>query len=202
MKDPVLRLDSGLWVRGGRELSYGRSVPWRSCTHPAVEKRFFLWFDGAVMATREKTLESRGYPLSQAPAPAGIYTPVVVHGGIAYLSGAVPATPAGMTAKGSVPSVVSVSEAQQAAELCAANLLRVFARDVGPLERIERIIKLTGFVNADPGFAEPHIVVNGASQLFIDVLGEAGHHARSAVGMATLPGGASVEIELIAAVRA
>ncbi len=151
------------------------------------------------MEAREQTLESRGYGLSDTPVPGGIYQPVVVEAGIAYLSGAVPVAGGTLTSAGSVPSVVSVEEAQKAAELCAANLLRVFARDVGPLSKIRRVVKVTGFVNSDPDFTEPHVVVNGASQLFIDVLGDAGRHARSAVGMATLPLGASVEVELIAA---
>jgi enamine deaminase RidA (YjgF/YER057c/UK114 family) len=68
------------------------------------------------------------------------------------------------------------------------------------LSKIARVVKLTGFVNADPSFTEPHVVVNGASQLIIDVLGDAGAHARSAVGMATLPLGASVEVEMIVSV--
>jgi enamine deaminase RidA (YjgF/YER057c/UK114 family) len=96
---------------------------------------------------------------------------------------------------------VSLEEAQKAAELCAANLLRVFARDVGPLSRIKKILKLTGFVNSDPGFTEAHMVINGASRLFIDVLGDAGTHARSALGMASLPRGASVEVEIIVALN-
>jgi len=79
----------------------------------------------------------------------------------------------------------------------AANLLRVFARDVGGLDKIERLIKVTGFVNSDPDFTNQHVVMNGASQLFIDVLGDAGKHARSAVGTASLPVGAAVEVELI-----
>jgi len=153
------------------------------------------------MATREETLESKGYAVANAPAPGGIYQPAVVVDGMVYLSGAVPVADGTLTAAGSVPSKVSVEEARKAAELCAANLLRVFVRDVGTLATIRRIVKVTGFVNSDPDFTEPHVVVNGASQLLIDVLGEAGKHARSAVGMATLPLGASVEIELIAALQ-
>ena len=153
-----------------------------------------------TMATPEEVLEGRGYPMADAPVPGGLYQPVVVEGGFAYLSGSVPVAGGKLTSAGSVPSEVSVEEAQKAAELCAANLLRVFARDVGPLDRIRRLVKVTGFVNADPDFTEPHVVVNGASQLFIDVLGDAGRHARSAVGMATLPVGASVEVEVIIAV--
>jgi len=103
--------------------------------------------------------------------------------------------------KGKVPSVISVPDAQKAAEICAANLLRVLNRDLGSLDRIDRILKVTGFVASDPDFTEQHVVVNGASQLLLDVLGEAGHHARSAVGMANLPLGATVEVELIVRVK-
>ena len=78
---------------------------------------------------------------------------------------------------------------------------RVFARDGGNLDTIDHLVKVTGFVNSDADFTEPHVVMNGASQLLIDVLGEAGHHARSAVGMATLPLGATVEVELILRIK-
>ncbi len=149
------------------------------------------------MDEREQRLADLGYPLDGAPKPAGLYTPVVVVDGTFYLSGAVPVDGSQLTAKGKVPSDVSVEAATSAAALCAANLLRVFVRDVGPLSKIDRLVKVTGFVNSDSDFTEPHLVVNGASQLFLDVLGEAGHHARSAVGMATLPIGAAVEVELI-----
>jgi enamine deaminase RidA (YjgF/YER057c/UK114 family) len=153
------------------------------------------------MSEREKKLEEKGYPMDGAPVPGGIYQPVVVEGSVAYLSGSIPAADGKLTSKGSVPSEVSLEEAQKAAELCAANLLRVFARDVGPLSRIKKILKLTGFVNSDPGFTEAHMVINGASRLFIDVLGDAGTHARSALGMASLPRGASVEVEIIVALN-
>lgn len=149
------------------------------------------------MGTRQETLVRLGYPLEKTPAPGGIYTPVVVDGDYFYMSGAVPADGPTLAFRGKVSSEVSVDEAKKAAALCAANLLRVFIRDVGPLERIERLIKLTGFVNSDPSFSEQHVVMNGASQLFIDVLGDAGRHARSAVGMAGLPLGAAVEVEII-----
>ncbi len=153
------------------------------------------------MKTPEEILESRGYAMADAPSPAGIYTPVVVHNRVAYLSGSVPATPEGLAFVGSVPSEVTIDQATAAAEICAANLLRVLAPDVGPLSTIERVLKLTGSVNSDPRFTDPHLVVNGASHLLIDVLGEAGRHARSAVGMATLPLGVPVEVEMIVALH-
>lgn len=146
---------------------------------------------------REEKLESLGFPLDRAPKAAGLYTPVVVDGDLFYMSGAVPIDGDHLAFRGKVPGVVGKDDATKAAALCAANLLRVFIRDVGPLSRIERLIKVTGFVASDPSFTEQHVVMNGASQLFLDVLGDAGHHARSAVGMANLPLGASVEVEII-----
>ena len=149
------------------------------------------------MGEREKKLEALGYPMSDTPEAAGLYSPLVVDGKTAYASGMVPMEAGALKFKGKVPSVIGLEEAKKAAELCAANLLRVCARDIGSLDKIERVIKLTGFVNSDPDFTEQHIVINGASGLFIDVLGEAGRHARSAIGMANLPLGAAVEVELI-----
>jgi enamine deaminase RidA (YjgF/YER057c/UK114 family) len=153
------------------------------------------------MDTREQALEDRGYPMDDTPAPGGIYQPVIVSNGTAYLAGAVPIAAGRVSSCGKVPTAVSVDEAQKAAELCAANLLRVFSRDVGGLDKIAKVLKVTGFVNSEPDFTDPHVVVNGASQLMIDVLGEAGKHARSAIGVATLPLGASVEVEMIVAVK-
>ena len=153
------------------------------------------------MGDRETRLESAGYAMGDAPKPGGLYTPVVMDGKTAYLSGAVPAGPDGLAYAGKVSSSVSVDDATKGAELCAANLLRVFARDVGGLDKIDHLVKVTGFVNSDSDFTDPHVVMNGASQLFIDVLGDAGNHARSAVGMATLPLGATVEVELILRVK-
>jgi enamine deaminase RidA (YjgF/YER057c/UK114 family) len=90
-----------------------------------------------------------------------------------------------------------MEEAKRAAALCAANVLRLIRQEVGSLSRVERMLKVVGFVNSDPEFYEQHLVINGASQLFVDVFGDAGMHARSAIGMAALPLGASVEVEAI-----
>jgi len=99
--------------------------------------------------------------------------------------------------KGKVPSQVSLEDARKAAALCAANVLRLVRQQVGSLDRVERMLRVTGYVNSDADFTEQHLVINGASQLFLDVLGDDGWHARSAVGMAQLPLGASVEVEAI-----
>lgn len=149
------------------------------------------------MNEREEKLEALGYPLSDAPKAAGLYVPLVVSGKTAHLSGMVPLENGALKYAGKVPSAVSVERATEAAALCAANLLRVIKRDLGSLDRIGRIVKIGGFVNSDADFTDQHVVMNGASKLFLDVLGDAGAHARSAVGMANLPLGSTVEVELI-----
>src|SRR3954467_2603842 len=150
------------------------------------------------MNEREQKMISLGYSPECNLKPGAIYRPVVIDGTTAYVAGCVPFDDQQrLTSKGKVPTEVSLEEAQKAAALCAANILRLVRREVGSLDRIERMLKVVGFVNSDPAFGEQHLVINGASQLFVDVLGEAGWHARSAIGTAALPLGASVEVEAI-----
>jgi enamine deaminase RidA (YjgF/YER057c/UK114 family) len=154
------------------------------------------------MGSREQKMLSLGYSPECNLKPGAIYRPVVIDGTTAYVAGCVPFDDEQkLASKGKVPSRVSVPEAQKAAALCAANILRLLRRELGSLDRIDRVLKVTGFVNSEPDFEEQHIVINGASQFLIDVLGEAGWHARSAVGMAALPIGASVEVEAIVRIR-
>lgn len=146
----------------------------------------------------DQKLQSLGYPLDRKLSPGAIYKPVVIDGAIAYVSGCVPFDgDKNLVSQGKVRSQVSVEEARKAAALCAANVLRLIRQEVGSLERIERMLKVVGFVNSDPDFIEQHLVINGASQLFVDVFGDAGWHARSAIGVAQLPLGASVEVEAV-----
>ena len=148
--------------------------------------------------TPDERLESLGYSLAKTLSRGAIYQPVVIDGTTAYVSGCVPFDgDKNLVSKGKVPSEVSREDATKAAALCAANVLRLIRQEVGSLERVERILKITGFVNSDPDFTEQHLIINGASQLLVDVFGEAGWHARSAIGMASLPLGASVEVEAI-----
>ena len=149
------------------------------------------------MSEREQKLEALGYALGQPSPPAAIYKPVVVSGTTVYVSGAVPTDGGALIYKGKVPSDVSLEEAQQAAALCAANNLRMVYHAIGSLDRIARVIRLTGYVNSDPDFTDQHLVINGASQLLREVFGEDGVGARSAVGMAQLPLGSTTETELI-----
>ena len=148
--------------------------------------------------TADQKLESLGYPLDRKPAPGAIYQPVVIDGTTIYVSGCVPMDgERNLASRGKVPSQVSMEDARKAAALCAANILRLVRHEIGSLEKIDRVLRVTGYVNSDPGFTEQHLVINGASQLFVDVFGPAGMHARTAVGMVQLPLGASVEVEAI-----
>jgi len=148
------------------------------------------------MKTPDEKLEALGYPLERVPGPGAIYKPVVVDGTTVYVSGAVPVDGDRLVSKGKVPSEVSLEDAQEAAALCAANNLRVVRNEIGSLERIERVLRITGYVNCDPDFTDPHVVINGASQLAADVFGENGIGARSALGLAQLPLGARGEVEM------
>ena len=150
------------------------------------------------MNERERKLEALGYPLDRTLSAGAIYRPVVVDGTTVYVSGCVPFDgDKNLVSKGKVPSQVPLEAAKRAAALCAANVLRLVRQELGSLDRIERMLRVTGYVNSDADFTDHHLVINGASQLFIDVLGDQGWHARSAVGMAQLPLGASVEVEAI-----
>ena len=154
------------------------------------------------MNTRDQRMQARGFSPECRLKPGAIYRPVVLDGTTAYVAGCVPFDEnQQLTSKGKVISQVSLKEAQQAAALCAANILRLLRQELGSLDRIDRVLKVVGFVNSDPDFTDQHLVINGASQLLVDVLSDAGWHARSAVGMASLPLGASVEVEAIVRIK-
>ncbi len=156
-----------------------------------------------MASEREDKMKALGFSPECNLKPGAIYRPVVIDGTTVYVAGCVPFDEnQKLTSKGKVPTDVSIAEAQKAAALCAANILRLVRRELGSLDRIDRMLKVLGFVNSAPTFEEQHLVINGASQLFVDVLGESGWHARSAVGMAALPLGASVEVEAILKLKA
>lgn len=146
---------------------------------------------------RDRKLESLGYPLDRTTPEGTLVEALVVEGQTIYASGQVPFDGDRLISKGKVPSQVSAEEAQRAAALCAANVLRAVRKHLGTLDRVERILRITGYVNADADFTDEHLVINGASQLVREVFGDAGKHARTALGMAQLPLGASTEVEMI-----
>ena len=150
---------------------------------------------------RYEQLRSRGLALPAAPRPVASYRSHVREGSLIYLSGQGPVAADGRVYTGKVGLDVSVEDAYTHARLVGLNLLAVLHEVLGDLAHVRRIVKLLGMVNAGPGFEDHPQVINGCSDLFIDVFGpDAGSHARSAVGMGSLPGNISVEIEAIVAV--
>lgn len=150
----------------------------------------------------EEKLESMGHTLPAAAKPAFQYVPVAVHGGIAYVSGQLPKVDGEVRVFGKVGDAVSVEQAEEAARICTLQGLACLVEAIGGSDRIERILKVTGFVASAPGFNQQPKVLDAASYLLVEALGDAGRHARAAVGVAELPRDAPVEVELIAAVRA
>ena len=150
------------------------------------------------MNDREQILEGAGYPLARGPQENPTIDLISILGNTVYASGQVPVDGGELKSKGKVPSQVSVEEATAAAELCAANIMRAVALKLGSLDRIQRVVRVTGYVNTDPDFTDCHLIINGATNLFKQVFGEEhGRHARTALGMGQLPLGTSVEVEAI-----
>ena len=151
--------------------------------------------------TPEQRLEALGLTLPPVPTPIANYVPYRFNGNVLYLSGQGPKRPDGSYRVGRLGRDISVEEAYQEARLTGLGLLAAAKAALGSLDRIEAVLKLLGMVNAEPDFADHPKVINGCSDLLVDVLGEAGRHARSAVGMGSLPNRMAVEIEAIMLVR-
>jgi len=146
-------------------------------------------------------LESLGIALPEAPKPVAAYVPSVQSGALVYISGQVPISDGALLATGPVPSQVSLEQAVAAARQCGINALAVLSAHLdGDLDRVRRIVRMGVFVASDAGFTDQPLVANGASELMIEVFGDAGRHARAAVGSVALPLDASVEVELVAEV--
>jgi enamine deaminase RidA (YjgF/YER057c/UK114 family) len=146
-------------------------------------------------------LAELGLTLPPVTAPLAAYVPAVRTGAYVYVSGQVPVVDGKLPATGKVGAEVSPADAAGLARTCALNAIAAAAAAAGGLDLIRRIVKVTGFVASAPGFNGQPQVVNGASELLIEVFGEEGRHARSAVGVAELPLDAPVEVELIAEVQ-
>ena len=144
----------------------------------------------------ESILKKLGIELPPMAAPAANYVPSVRTGNLLFVSGQVSISAAGKFV-GKLGQTMTVEQGQQAARICAINILSNLKASLGSLDKVARVVKLTGFVNSTLEFTEPHKVVNGCSDLLTDVLGERGKHARSAVSMASLPLNAAVEVEAI-----
>ena len=149
----------------------------------------------------EARLAARGHRLPEPVAPAYQYVAVVVHEIVAYVSGQIPRAGSEILMTGKLGAEVSVEQGQRAAEACILSALAQLKAELGDLGRIGRVLKVTGFVASAAGFNQQPQVIDAASNLLGLAFAEAGRHARSAVGVAELPRGVPVEIELIVAVR-
>jgi len=135
--------------------------------------------------------------LPEAPKPGGVYTPAVQAGNMLYVSGHGPVQSDGSMITGKVGADLSEDEGKQAARQVGLTILATLKENLGSLDRVERVVKSLGMVNATADFGRHPQVINGYSELLVDVFGEAGRGARSAVGMGSLPGNIAVEIEVI-----
>ena len=150
----------------------------------------------------DQRLSELGISLPQPAAPVAAYVPTVEAGGLLHISGQISFAEDGSLIKGRLGEDVDLEGGTAAARRCGVMLLAQIKAALGSLDRVERIVKLGVFVNSTPGFTDQPKVANGASELMQDVFGEAGRHARSAVGVAALPLGVAVEVDAIVAVRA
>ena len=147
--------------------------------------------------TAEERLRDLGLELPPAPAPVASYVPVVVSGSLAFVSGQVPMAEGKLLWSGRIGAELDVAAGAEAARRCALQCLAVLRAELGTLDRIRRVVKASVFVASAEGFIEQPKMANGASDLFVAVWGEAGKHARAAVGCPALPLGAPVEVELV-----
>ena len=154
------------------------------------------------MGKAENKLADLGIALPETPAAIANYVPVVRTGNLIYLSGVGPAIKSdGTEFKGKLGSELNVEEGYDAARHTAINIIARLKGYLGDLDRVEQIVKVLSMVNSDPNFIDPPAVTNGCSDLLVEVFGEKGKHARSAIGVATLPGGMPIEIEVIVQIR-
>jgi enamine deaminase RidA (YjgF/YER057c/UK114 family) len=153
------------------------------------------------MSVIEKRLEELGLELPDAPIPLANYVSAQRCGDVMYLSGAVPVIGNKFFMQGLVGREISLEQAYDAAKICALNLISVLKRELGDLDRVEQIVKLLGFVASAPDFYQQPAVINGASDTFVEVFGEKGKHARSAVAAPVLPFNLPVEMEIVVKVR-
>ena len=153
--------------------------------------------EGGLASSPDQRLAALGLTLPPVVAPLAAYVPAVRSGATVYTAGQLPMVDGQLLAAGKVGAEVSAVEAAALARTCALNALAAAASVAGGLESIKRIVKLTGYVASAPDFTGQPQVVNGASELLLEIFGDAGRHARSAVGTAVLPLNAPVELDLI-----
>ena len=145
----------------------------------------------------EKRLKELGIIIPNAPKPAGSYIPVVLSGKLAFVSGQIPIKDGQVVYQGKVGDTQSIDNAQEAAKLCVINGLAQIEAYCGTLDNLEKIIKISGFVNSIKDFTEHPKVINAASDLLMKIFGEKGRHSRIAIGVSSLPLNATVEIDMV-----
>ena len=150
----------------------------------------------------EKRLEELGISLPSAATPVANYVTTVQTGNLVFTSGHGPGTGEGKIYKSQLGTDAEIEDGYQSARQVAINLIGTLKQALGDLDRIQRIVKVVGFVNSSSTFTDQPAVVNGASDLFVEVFGDKGKHTRSAVGMAQLPGGIPVEVEMVVEIDA
>jgi len=149
----------------------------------------------------EAKLVELGWTLPPPPTPGGSYVPSVQVGNLLFLSGVLCMADGKLTHQGKVGETQTIETARRGAEICAVNLLAAIKGALGSLDRIERIVTVSGYVNGVSSFADAPAVINGASELFMAVLGDAGKHARAAVTVACLPRDSTVEVQAVVQVK-
>ena len=148
------------------------------------------------MGKVENRLSELGLVLPDAPKPVAAYIPAKQSGKLVFTAGQLPMVNGELISKGLLGQEVAIEDANKAAQVCTLNALAAIKGVIGDLDRIKQIVRVVGYVASIPTFTQQPAVVNGASELLLEIFGDAGKHARSAVGMAVLPLNASVEIEL------
>jgi len=145
----------------------------------------------------EEKLKQLGIELPEAPSPLGSYIPIVRTGNLVFLSGILPLIKGKLLRQGRVGEDIRLDEARDDARTAAINALSVLKANIGSLNKVKRCVKITGYVASAPGFTEQPKVLNAASDLMFEIFGEAGRHARAAIGVNVLPLNSPVEIEFI-----
>lgn len=149
----------------------------------------------------ESKLKDMGLTLPEAPKPVAAYVPAVISAGYVYTAGQIPFVGGELKYKGKVGRDLDEAQGYEAARVCALNCLSVIKAQVGSLDNVEQVVKVTGFVSSAPGFNGQPKVINGASELLGQLFGDKGRHARSAVGVNELPLDAACEVEMIVKVK-
>ncbi|MFQ5800865.1 MAG: RidA family protein [Candidatus Hydrothermarchaeales archaeon] len=149
----------------------------------------------------EETIKTLGMALPEPPAPIGAYLPAIRSGNLLFLSGVLPIVDGRLAFEGKLGLGLGIDEGYEAAGIACLNALAIVKKELGSLDKVKRIVKVTGYVASSPGFYDQPKVVNGASELLQKVFGNKGKHARAAVGCPSLPADSPVEVEMIVEVE-